>query len=245
MGSMGRLMNRKLWLLLAFVFLGITLVVFEISDLDFRLQDRLYSFEDKTWIVPKKNQVPRALFYHGPKILLIAFGVWILASLIVPETWRARRFLSRKSPRQLIYLAICLGLFPAFIGALKKASGIHCPSELLRYSGEHQYRNLFSPRPEDSKKLGHCFPAGHASGGFSLFSLWFIARTNRARKVGLTLGLTAGWLMGLYQMLSGAHFLSHTLVTMLLAWIFTLTMAMLFRLEGQDPIVADAQSAHC
>jgi membrane-associated PAP2 superfamily phosphatase len=31
--------------------------------------------------------------------------------------------------------------------------------------------------------------------------------------------MAMGWIMGLYQMLKGAHYLSHTVTTMLLAWI--------------------------
>lgn len=35
----------------------------------------------------------------------------------------------------------------------------------------------------------------------------------------LSWALGLGWTMGLYQMLKGAHFFSHTLATMILAWI--------------------------
>lgn len=69
---------------------------------------------------------------------------------------------------------------------------------------------------------GRCFPAGHASGGFALIMLYFAVPNARWRWMGLAAGLAAGWLMGGYQMLRGEHFLSHTVTTMLLAWLVDL-----------------------
>ena len=50
-------------------------------------------------------------------------------------------------------------------------------------------------------------------------SLWVLGRTRAQKITGLAIGFTMGWTMGLYQMLNGNHYLSHTLVTMLLAWL--------------------------
>jgi membrane-associated PAP2 superfamily phosphatase len=134
---------------------------------------------------------------------------------------------------------ICLGLFPTLIGLIKKYSGLHCPSELTRYGGDHAYRKIFSARPTDAADLGDCCPAGPASGGFALLGLWFVARSAAAKRRVLALALGAGWAMGLYQMFDGDHFISHTVVTMMLAWIFTLSLAMLLRLGPR----ADHQQA--
>ena len=229
-----RFTSRKGALIFAFCFLAATLFVFEISDVDLWLQDFLYWSDRREWLLSKQAKVPRVLFYHAPKIALILFAVWILFSLIAPHSWKARRWLSARPRRELIYLLICLGLVPAAIGAIKKVSGIHCPSELSRYGGEHTYRKLFSARPKDPRELGHCFPAGHASGGFALLGLYFVARDERAKKVGLAFGLGAGWFMGIYQMLVGAHFLSHTVTTMILAWILTLSFALILRVPSLE-----------
>jgi membrane-associated PAP2 superfamily phosphatase len=106
---------------------------------------------------------------------------------------------------------------PATIGLLKANSQLHCPWAIQRYGGDHEYRRIFSPlTPEQREDCGRCFPAGHASGGFALMSLYFVWRR---RWLGLGLGLATGWAMGGYQMFKGAHFLSHTVVTMLLAWL--------------------------
>jgi membrane-associated PAP2 superfamily phosphatase len=74
-------------------------------------------------------------------------------------------------------------------------------------------------RPElPPGRRGHCLPAGHASGGFGLLGFVWIRRSRRWRIAWLTVALVAGWSMGLVQMLNGSHYLSHTMVTMLLAW---------------------------
>lgn len=237
-----RFTSRKGALVFAFCFLVATLFAFEISDVDLWLQDFLYWPGRGEWILSKQAKIPRVLFYHAPKIALILFAVWVLFSLLVPRSWKMRRWLSARPGRELIYLLICLGLVPAAIGAIKKVSGIHCPSELSRYGGEHAYRKLFSTRPKDPHELGHCFPAGHASGGFALLGLYFVARNERGKKVGLGLGLGAGWLMGIYQMLVGAHFLSHTVTTMILAWIFVLSAALILKVRSPEDCGTPAQT---
>ena len=49
-----------------------------------------------------------------------------------------------------------------------------------------------------------------------------LATTHRGRLRGLAIGLGAGTWMGVYQMLKGAHYLSHTLITALLMWLLFL-----------------------
>lgn len=228
--------SRKNSLICALAALAASLLLFERSDLDFWLQDRFYSPKEGTWVLAKEAKLPRMLFYHGPKVLLIALGSWLLLSLLAPKRWKGRRFVAPLTLRESVYLMACLGLFPACISAAKKSTGHHCPSELKRYGGKHEFRKIFTATPKDSEEMGRCFPAGHASGGFALLGLFHVAQDDRRRKAAVALGLGAGWCMGLYQMLTGAHFLSHTVVTMLLAWIFTTALAMLLQLptSGRD-----------
>ncbi|MBF0126131.1 MAG: phosphatase PAP2 family protein [Magnetococcales bacterium] len=81
--------------------------------------------------------------------------------------------------------------------------------------------SVFSSYPVDFKpeRPGKCFPAGHPSGGFAFMMLFFVFQSRRAKILGLLLGLTLGWVLGIYQMLKGAHFFSHVLVSMVVAWI--------------------------
>jgi membrane-associated PAP2 superfamily phosphatase len=50
------------------------------------------------------------------------------------------------------------------------------------------------------------------------------------RWMGLAFGLAAGWIVGLYQMLKGVHYLSHTIVTMFLVWMIIQIMSRVFGL---------------
>ncbi|MDR2512737.1 MAG: phosphatase PAP2 family protein, partial [Puniceicoccales bacterium] len=71
------------------------------------------------------------------------------------------------------------------------------------------------------------FPAAHASGGFALMALAMLARNRRNQILLVTLGITLGWAMGFYQMLRGAHYLSHTLVTWCIAALIITLLAKL------------------
>jgi membrane-associated PAP2 superfamily phosphatase len=51
----------------------------------------------------------------------------------------------------------------------------------------------------------------------------------------LACGLAAGWIVGVYQILKGAHYVSHTIVTMLLAWLIVQLLARAFGLGGSAP----------
>jgi len=53
-------------------------------------------------------------------------------------------------------------------------------------------------------------------------SLYFLVKKPRNQKIALAFGVTVGVLTGGYKILIGDHFLSHTLVTMILAWLVIL-----------------------
>lgn len=56
-------------------------------------------------------------------------------------------------------------------------------------------------------------------------SFYFLFKIRRDKNIALLLGITAGVLTGGYKMLVGHHFLSHTLATMILAWLVILLIA--------------------
>ncbi|KAB7885411.1 phosphatase PAP2 family protein, partial [Poseidonibacter ostreae] len=83
---------------------------------------------------------------------------------------------------------------------------------------------LFDSYPTEfvqNKKI-KCWPAGHASGGFALLSLFFLFKKRINQIYALIFALSVGWSMGTYKMLIGDHFLSHTIITMLIAWLLVL-----------------------
>lgn len=206
-------MDRTGWLVLAL--LAAAVVGLEFTSLDLIVQDQLYDFSAQRWVVDRNAAGPRFWFYDAPKVVIIAVGVTVLVLAAGPARWR------RGLDRRALWVAFAtLASVPVLIGAGKSATNTFCPSEIRRYGGDVPYVKVCSPYPESDRpaRRGRCFPAGHASGGFALLGLVGLARTARGRWVVGTIAMGAGWAMGGYQMAKGAHYLSHTLVTMLVAW---------------------------
>ena len=70
-----------------------------------------------------------------------------------------------------------------------------------------------------------------------------LARTSRQQKLGVALALAIGGAMGLYQMAKGAHYLSHTLVTMLVAWWVFLFWRRIWRLNPSNAMIGNEEPA--
>ena len=127
-------------------------------------------------------------------------------------------------------------LIPAMVGALKKVTNMPCPKNEIHYGGEYPSIKVwehYSKRFQKCHKIC-CFPAGHASGGFALLSLFFLFKEARNRALALVGALTVGWSMGIYKMLIGDHFFSHTLITMILAWLIVLLLHKFIQSKAKD-----------
>ncbi len=212
----------------ALLLLAGALALFEFTGLDLALQDRFYDFAAKRWLVDAAEPLGRLVFYNGPKALIILGAVVVLGLALGPERWRAKLQFAR---RDLWVALLTLVAVPALAGFGKNMTNTFCPSEIRRYGGDVAYVKLCSPYPEGDRpdRRGECFPGGHASGGFALLGLMWLRRTRTWKQGGLALGLGAGWWMGGYQMVKGAHYLSHTVTTMLLAWIVLLAWRRILR----------------
>jgi len=204
------------WLGPALLLLLAALAWFEFTDLDLVVQDRLFNFQTGRWLVDADEPVARAIFYVGPKYLVILTGVVLLTLASGPAAWRTRLGLDR---RGLWIAVLMVATLPALAGTGKALTNMHCPWDLRRYGGTVPYVKLFQSHPADDLPAtpGNCYPAGHSSGGFAFLGLAWLRPGGRWRRAALLLGLGLGWWMGGYQMLKGAHYLSHTLTTMLLA----------------------------
>ena len=199
--------------------LGI-ICIFEFTDLDLIIQDHFYIWAKHQWLVDKHALIPRMIFYTGIKVVIIAFGVlcftgWVL-SFKIKKFFGYRHF--------CMVMSLSLGVVPLTVSVLKDVSNVYTPSQIKRYGGDRPYIKVLEKKNQDkrtsTRSKGRGWPAGHASGGFSLMALYYAFSKRRCRKLGLFIGLAVGWTMGFYQMLKGAHFLSHTLVTMSIAWIW-------------------------
>jgi len=222
------------WLKLLCVTIIATLI-FEHSQLDIRISELFYS--NGHWLLEKGAQPYAFIFYDLPKALLILLAVYLIAVLIIkyrqplPDAASQHRrkfdrFLPPLPIREIGYLLIIIAIVPASIATLKGVTHVSCPNDLVIFNGDLPYLNLCQNIVAATP--ARCFPAAHASAGFSLYGLAFLPTLKKYRYQIFTTVTVLGWTMGLYKMLFGDHFFSHTLVSMLLSLTIAYALATLF-----------------
>jgi membrane-associated PAP2 superfamily phosphatase len=203
--------------LLSIIALSLTLIWFETTSTDIWLQNLLFDNQNQTWLLHNPGQIVSLLFYDGIKTLLVLSAVTILISLLLFK----HAYFIRKYHQGLRIVFISLIAVPSVIGILKATTNVACPRDITVYGGNIPYVKVFESYPAELQptEKQQCFPAGHASGGFALMSLYFLFHSTHKRRLALLFGLSVGWLMGGYKMIIGHHFLSHTMITMISAWL--------------------------
>jgi membrane-associated PAP2 superfamily phosphatase len=149
-------------------------------------------------------------------VVALALAQWIAS--FIDDTLEHLR-------RSAAYLAIAIVTTVGVVGLLKTLTNVDCPWDLQAFGGHFPYVQLFAARPDDLRRA-HCFPAAHASSGYALMALYFVAyeRSRRLALAGLSIGLAFGLIFGIAQQARGAHFASHDLWSAFLAWIVCLTL---------------------
>ncbi|MCB1791965.1 MAG: phosphatase PAP2 family protein [Gammaproteobacteria bacterium] len=183
------------------------------------------------WIVghfydPAQHRFPwrhrfltETLLHDGGRRLMLAFAAFVALAAFAAlfktrlRTWR----------RRLVYLLIAVALSVALVNLGKRLSNIDCPWDLAEYGGDRAHYGLFAAKPA-SEPVGHCFPGGHSSSGFSLFALYFVGLASGVRRPRLLLlpALLLGAVFAADQWARGAHFPSHDLTTAYLCWLISL-----------------------
>lgn len=192
---------------------------FGLGNLDEWVQDLLYNSQTHRWLLDHNLQPYRFIFYDGIKALLILFALLMLATLLF-----GRKHPWVKAHRNGILIVVLSAIIvPLTASTLKKETNMPCPKHSIRYGGIYPHVAVWEQYPQgfDAPRT-QCWPAGHASGGFALLSLFFLFKHRENRKRALLFALAVGWLMGGYKMLVGDHYLSHTVITMLLSWLWVL-----------------------
>ncbi|RVU37030.1 phosphatase PAP2 family protein [Rheinheimera riviphila] len=152
--------------------------------------------------------------------------------------WLSQAIAGKRSIAQRALGLLLFNLVLCFtsIAVLKKLIPMECPWDLQQFGGTHPFIGLFSPRPA-SMAANQCFPAGHASIGYSwLASYYFllVVRPSLA-KTGLWCCISLGLLLGFTQQLRGAHFISHDIATAAICWLIaSLNVRWFYRLYPQE-----------
>lgn len=197
----------------------------ELSDVDLYLADRCFDFSKGVWPA-REAWWAEWLIHKRGKDVITAVAAGSLLAWIGSFKWEVLRAMRW----QLLYLALAISLAAGTVSALKRATGRHCPWDVQRYGGQTPYTRLFEPPPQACAP-GACFPAGHASGGFSLFAGYFAWRDRRRRAAGCWLGAGAllGSIYGYAQMARGAHFFSHNIWSAIICWLVSLVLYLVMR----------------
>ncbi|MBT2774346.1 phosphatase PAP2 family protein [Halomonas sp. ISL-60] len=192
----------------------IAMSVFSILNIDFTLADFLYRLQGNTWAW-KDALITQDILHKGGKWLSLAMGLATLLLLILSTM--LIRLKEYRMP--LLYLFSATLLSALLVATIKHLVSMECPWDLIRYGGDRGFIGLLDTRPS-SVPASACFPAGHASAGYTWIALYFFFAAIRPhwRWAGLALGLGLGLTFGLTQQLRGAHFLSHDLWTVMLCW---------------------------
>lgn len=193
------------------------LFVFELSPIDIWVQNALYDGNVNLWLWNKSDPVGRLFFYDGPKRVLIAFALSLMAAL--GWSYYSGKYRHLRSGIRVAVLTIIL--VPLIVASLKAVTNVACPKDLLLYGGNIPFVDVFQQYPlgERPTSLQRCFPAGHASGFFALMALSYCFTSHRTKASVIGLAILIGWIVGLYKMMIGDHFLSHTFVSMMVAWV--------------------------
>ena len=217
----------------AFLLIAV-IALFQFSNLDIFVQSFFYDFDKKSWLIDKNEPILKFFFYEGIKNLLLLFGVIILFSLI----FFRKHILVQEYKKGLTIVLLSAILVPSIIGFFKDITNTPCPCNIVYFNGTYPDKKVFDSYPKDfiQKSKVKCWPAGHASGGFALMALFFLFKTPKNQKKALFVALIIGWSMGIYKMLLGDHFFSHTIITMLMAWLIILIIVKFIQTKQRQKI---------
>lgn len=203
----------------AIVLIGAVLF-FGLSGADVWVQRHFYNSLTHQWIVDTNNTVLKFIFYDGIKRLLIVIAVLFLLGLILG--WKKEWMRSYR--RGLLIIVLSSIAVPLVVGSLKAVTNMPCPKNLDIFGGAYPHTCVWEEYNRASCHLEKqkCWPAGHASGGFALLSLIFLFHSRKNKIAAASVAMVIGWSMGSYKMVIGDHFLSHTVITMIVAWLLIL-----------------------
>ena len=146
-------------------------------------------FDPSTGEFPLRDQQLLELIGHKlAKSLVVALWCGLLAAAAASSSVAELR-----GNRRLLWATVvAMALGPVVVAILKELTTLLCPWNLQRFGGLSQDVDFGFTLPS---RAGHCFPAGHSAGGFSLFALAFAERSRgnaRAMRIGARHGAHCG-----------------------------------------------------
>jgi membrane-associated PAP2 superfamily phosphatase len=205
------------------------------TALDHRLAQAVFDRVQQTF--PARDWRLLGLLGHQ----LAKSAVWIVWFILFAASI-ASLWLASFAPRRRVLWATTAAMAagPALVATLKLYTSPRCPWDLAEFGG---HALATSDWLVPSAEAGRCFPAGHASGGFSLLAIYFagvMLSDPKLQRAGLAAGLGAGFVFSAVRMVQGAHFLSHSLWSACVVWTVAMVIFALAHPKSPPAFAASA-----
>lgn len=213
--------KQMLYLIACAIFL---LWIYPKTNLDFDLIRPYYDVENKIFSL-KSDLFLTQVMHIGLRYFVISVASITLLLAVFGNKLK----LSAQVRHQLIWSFAGMILSTLAVSILKSQSMHACPWDLTQFGGSSPYYPMLASLPI-GEIGGHCWPAGHASGGFAIMAFFFPFRRSHPifATITLAVSLMLGFAMGWAQMIRGAHFLSHTLWSAWVVWLVLLILSIYF-----------------
>lgn len=211
----------------------------QFSGLDYALAMSFFDTSSRSF--PAHASAALEMFGHhfaktAVSMLWLTLLVCVLSTYAWPR-WRPN-WTARRAAMWSAFIGMAMG--PLIVVGLKGLNSHHCPWDLADFGGGAEFSsNWFVSAAE----VGHCFPGGHASSGFCLVALYFLARetdNSHMMRMMLVATLLVGASFSLIRMAQGAHFLSHNLWSAAICWAAAALAFLPLHIQRQRSLVAAA-----
>ncbi len=192
-------------------------------NIDMRLEDYFYNLQGQSWAW-KNAWLTDRLLHRGGRSASIFLGIIVLILLVASLFLKSQK--AKRKP--LIFLFLGVAGSSLLVSLFKTSLAVSCPWEFDRYGGALSYANVIQQL--HLRNGEGCFPAGHASAGYSWVALYFFGLffQSRLRWYGLAAALCGGIVFGFTQQIRGAHFISHDLWSLAVCWFYCLGLYLIF-----------------
>ena len=215
--------NVSLMALIPFSLLVLA-VNFQYNGFDVWWVSHFYDFQNHIWLYKHHWFFDGIIHTGGQWFDRIIMLIWLVALILSYFQQGFERY--RKS---LLYFLCATTLGPLLVGVGKQLTHMYTPWDLQMFDGKELHIRLLDHVPAGAP-IGHAFPAGHASGAYCFFSLYFVLLYYRSpyRFFCFVFAIFLGLVFGLGQQIRGAHFPSHDMFTLAICWYAAMAVYFLF-----------------
>tara|TARA_R110000772_G_scaffold248463_1_gene362528 strand:- start:1100 stop:1837 length:738 start_codon:yes stop_codon:yes gene_type:complete len=222
---MTRQIFNRTHLYLPLIFFILALSLDAVFGLDLHLADWLFNLQDGSWAL-RDSWLTQNFLHTGGRNFSVLLALLLL--ILISASYAVEKLKPLRRGLWMVFVAAFVSAL--VVSLLKSVTHQVCPWDINRYGGVKPLLSFFQSYAVNTD-VGGCFPAGHASAGYSWFGLYFFARQYAYgwRFHALIIPVGLGLIFGFDQQLRGAHFLSHDIWTAGICWMLALAMSMLFK----------------